>query len=343
MIRAVPSCLWTCEQRCSQQVKMLLYYVGEEAEAILTAFIRAANNRAEQQLAGDQWANRARTVAKANILLQMSHKRSNLLPMPKEGALQFTMLLQASLESDQRKSPLSQQVIQEEMWYDTFSTTSVNCPYLFMYLLSPTLYVGISLHKCSDETLRLSQRQYNNNDLSWYHVEFLGCILIPVYPYPYTIDRLSLYHWRLSYVVSLYFLVTCDSVQILSVAHSIIIFRAWSNDNTTKHNTVIVEALNNSYRQEHLRPRMYAQGLREAVTLGARESDHHLFALSLLLGRPIFMFHGFYHTPPGSTHRQLQLANTRDVHHLAKKNLVLVSPPLFLATDLSTQMIQLNF
>ena len=246
--------------------------------------------------------------------------------MPKEGALQFTMLLQASLESDQRKSPLSQQVIQEEMWYDTFSTTSVNCPYLFMYLLSPTLYVGISLHKCSDESLRLCQRQYNNNDLSWYHVEFLGCILIPVYPYPYTIDRLSLYHWRLSYVVSLYFLVTCDSVQILSVAHSIIIFRAWSNDNTTKHNTVIVEALNNSYRQEHLRPRMYAQGLREAVTLDAWGSDHHLFALSLLFGRPIFMFHSFYHSPPGSTQTHNSNLPTETCTTLLK-DLVLVSPP----------------
>ena len=89
-----------------------------------------------------------------------------------------------------------------------------------------------------------------------------------------------------------------------------------------KHKSVIIEALNDSYRQERSRPnilRMYTQALREAVTLGAWGSDHHLFALSLVLGRPIFMFHSFYETPSGSSHRQLQLANTRDVHHLSER------------------------
>ena len=69
------------------------------------------------------------------------------------------------------------------MWHDTFSTISVNRHYLFMHLLSPMVYVGLSLHKWV-----------------WF--------------------------------VSL-FLVTCNSVQILSAAHSIISFTALSNDNTT--------------------------------------------------------------------------------------------------------------
>ena len=89
-----------------------------------------------------------------------------------------------------------------------------------------------------------------------------------------------------------------------------------------KHKDVIIEALSDAYRQEPSRLnilRMYAQALTEAVTLHAWGTDHHMFALSLLFGRPIFMFNTFYETPSGSTNSQLQLANTRDVRHLAER------------------------
>ena len=86
------------------------------------------------------------------------------------------------------------------------------------------------------------------------------------------------------------------------------------------HRSAIIEAMADAY---HLQPRanivrMYTQDLRNAVTLGAWGTDHHIFALSLLFGRPIFTFHTFY-SGEGSTRSQLELANCRDVQHLAQR------------------------
>ena len=44
-----------------------------------------------------------------------------------------------------------------------------------------------------------------------------------------------------------------------------------------------------------------------------------MFALSLLLNRPIFQYNTFYSQHPGSTERELLLPDIRDVQHLADR------------------------
>ena len=65
--------------------------------------------------------------------------------------------------------------------------------------------------------------------------------------------------------------------------------------------------------------RMYNSSLREAVTMHAWASDHHLFALSVLFERPIFVYNTFYYNLPNSTVEILQLDDTRDCQHLAQR------------------------
>ena len=57
--------------------------------------------------------------------------------------------------------------------------------------------------------------------------------------------------------------------------------------------------------------------LAKALRIGAWGSDYHLFALSLLLNRPIFHYNTFY--DPMRNHGDLCLRNVTDVHEFAQK------------------------
>ena len=55
----------------------------------------------------------------------------------------------------------------------------------------------------------------------------------------------------------------------------------------------------------------------EAITIGAWGSDYHMFALSFLLDRPVFVYNSFYLSDEGV--RSLTLADTRDVAEFARR------------------------
>ena len=91
-----------------------------------------------------------------------------------------------------------------------------------------------------------------------------------------------------------------------------------------KYNTIILGAMASATDlQPHEVHQMYCTALRNTLHLeGLRAwaNDRHLFALSLLLDRPIFQYNSFYRSrnengePTG-----LVLSDTRDVHHLAER------------------------
>ena len=89
-----------------------------------------------------------------------------------------------------------------------------------------------------------------------------------------------------------------------------------------KYRSVMIEMCANSYpgnsHQQILH--MYHENLRHSVCPGhGWANDHPMFALSLLLNRPIFQYNTFYSQRPGSTERELLLGDTRDVQHLADR------------------------
>ena len=57
--------------------------------------------------------------------------------------------------------------------------------------------------------------------------------------------------------------------------------------------------------------------LAKALKIGAWSTDYHLFALSLLLDRPIFQYNTFY--DPMRSHGNLCLKNVINVHEFAQK------------------------
>ena len=88
-----------------------------------------------------------------------------------------------------------------------------------------------------------------------------------------------------------------------------------------KYRALIRQAFVDSYQNSSSQgiDRMYNSSLREAVTMHAWASDHHLFALSVLFDRPIFVYNTFYFNLPNSTVESLQLDDTRDSQHLAER------------------------
>ena len=57
--------------------------------------------------------------------------------------------------------------------------------------------------------------------------------------------------------------------------------------------------------------------LSKDLQIGVWGSDYHLFALSLLLNRPIFQYNTFY--DPMRNHGDLRLGNVTDVHEFAQR------------------------
>lgn len=72
------------------------------------------------------------------------------------------------------------------------------------------------------------------------------------------------------------------------------------------------DAFPNASNAHHIS--IYNESITQALTIGVWGTDDHLFALSLLLNRPILQFNTFYNTLDGQT--TLTLRNVTDVQNL---------------------------
>ena len=89
-----------------------------------------------------------------------------------------------------------------------------------------------------------------------------------------------------------------------------------------KHSSMLTNIVADAYplQSSEQHDRTYREAIRVAVTPNAGwGTDLHLFAVCLLLQRPIFQYNTFYTTIPDSTLEVETLGNTRDVHHLAER------------------------
>ena len=64
---------------------------------------------------------------------------------------------------------------------------------------------------------------------------------------------------------------------------------------------------------------MYTRDLRIAVTNGAWGTDNHLFVMSLMLSRPIFLFNTFYFTDSDTNLVTLSLSGASNIHSIVQR------------------------
>ena len=64
---------------------------------------------------------------------------------------------------------------------------------------------------------------------------------------------------------------------------------------------------------------MYSRDLRIAVTNGEWGTDDHLFVMSLVLDRPIFLFNTFYFTDSDTNQVTLSLSDVTDINSLVQR------------------------
>ena len=86
-----------------------------------------------------------------------------------------------------------------------------------------------------------------------------------------------------------------------------------------KYKNVLTDALQDAFplqpREAHVRK--CNNLIVEAITIRTWGSDYHMFALSLLLDRPIFVYNSFYLSEEGI--RSLTMADTRDAADFAHR------------------------
>lgn len=98
-----------------------------------------------------------------------------------------------------------------------------------------------------------------------------------------------------------------------------VVFRILTAYATAKYRDLMIDALHDAFplQTHEINVRKCNTLLVSALTMGSWGSDFHLFLLSILLNRPIFIYFNFYNHTEGVT--LLSLADCRDVNEFAAR------------------------